>query len=345
MRVGVVILPQFSWSEARARWKSLEDRGFAHGWTYDHLAWRDLSEQDWFGTIPDPDRRGHGDHARLRLGTWVTSPNFRHPVTLAKDLMTLDDISGGRVIVGMGAGGTGWDATVLGQQPLTPGQRVDRLAEFVTLTDLLLTNAETTWQGDYFQADRARMIPAGSRARIPLIVAANGPTHHADRRRRGRLGDHRTGIDRRDHRSVVGRRRGSGFQRFEDTADKAGRDPATMDRYLNLDSAPVLSVSSIDAFTDAAGRAAALGFTDILVHWPRPDGVYAGDDAVLDADRRPAHRRAPGPVLMADHRSDDGDIALTLGDLGAGLLDAGYAVTDVQQLRCAPSAMRTADPI
>ena len=51
-----------------------------------------------------------------------------------------------------------------------------------------------------------------------------------------------------------------------------------MGRYLNLDSAPVLSVSSIDAFTDAAGRAAALGFTDILVHWPRPDGVYAGDE-------------------------------------------------------------------
>ena len=47
---------------------------------------------------------------------------------------------------------------------------------------------------------------------------------------------------------------------------------------------------------------------------------------------------------MADHRSDDGDIALTLGDLGAGLLDAGYAVTDVQQLRCARSAMRNGRP-
>ena len=44
----------------------------------------------------------------------------------------------------------------------------------------------------------------------------------------------------------------------------------------------MLSVSSIDAFTDAAGRAAALGFTDVLVHWPRPAGIYAADDAVLD---------------------------------------------------------------
>ena len=280
MRVGVVILPQFSWTEARARWKSLEDRGFAHGWTYDHLAWRDLSEQNWFGTIPTLTAAATAT-TTLRLGTWVTSPNFRHPVTLAKDLMTLDDISGGRVVVGIGAGGTGWDATVLGQEPLTPGQRVQRLAEFVTLTDLLLRQPETSWQGDYFQADRARMIPAGSRARIPLIVAANGP--RTMRIAAGADGWATTGPESTDASTQQWWDEVGGLvERFESIATQAGRDPSSMDRYLNLDSAPVLSVSSIGAFTDAAGRAAALGFTDILVHWPRPEGVYAADDAVLD---------------------------------------------------------------
>lgn len=280
MRVGVVILPQFSWVEARARWKSLEDRGFAHGWTYDHLAWRDLSEQNWFGTIPTLTAAATAT-STLRLGTWVTSPNFRHPVTLAKDLMTLDDISGGRVIVGIGAGGTGWDATVLGRQPLSPGQRVQRLAEFVTLTDLLLRQSETSWQGDYFQADRARMIPAGSRARIPLIVAANGP--RTMRIAAGADGWATTGPESTDTGTEQWWDAVGGLvARFESTAEQVGRDPSSMDRYLNLDSAPVLSVSSLGAFTDAAGRAAALGFTDILVHWPRPEGVYAGDDAVLD---------------------------------------------------------------
>ncbi len=280
MRVGVVILPQFTWPEARARWKSLEDRGFAHGWTYDHLAWRELSEQNWFGTIPTLTAVATAT-STLQLGTWVTSPNFRHPVTLAKDLMTLDDISGGRVIIGVGAGGTGWDATVLGQQPLTPGQRVTRLAEFVTLTDLLLRQPDTTWHGDYFRAERARMIPAGSRARIPLIVAANGP--RTMRIAAGADGWATTGGESTDADTQQWWDAVAGLvAKFESTADKSGRDPASMARYLNLDSAPVLSVGSIDAFTDAAGRAAALGFTDILVHWPRPDGVYAGDDAVLD---------------------------------------------------------------
>src|SRR6476646_8229465 len=115
MRVGVVILPQFSWPEARARWASLEQRGFAHGWTYDHLSWRDLKDEPWFGTLP----------------TLLAA-------TTAKDLMTIDDVAGGRLIAAIGAGGTGWDATVLGQDKLTPRQRVARLAEFVTLTDLLL---------------------------------------------------------------------------------------------------------------------------------------------------------------------------------------------------------------
>jgi alkanesulfonate monooxygenase SsuD/methylene tetrahydromethanopterin reductase-like flavin-dependent oxidoreductase (luciferase family) len=280
MRVGVVILPQFSWPEARARWKSLEDRGFAHGWTYDHLAWRELAEQPWFGTIPTLTAAATAT-STLRLGTWVTSPNFRHPVTLAKDLMTLDDISGGRVIVGVGAGGTGWDATVLGQQPLTPGQRAARLAEFVELLDLLLTQPDTSWHGEYFHAERARMIPAGSRARIPLVVAANGPKTMRIAARADAWAT--TGPESTDAGTEQWWASVTGLtERFEDIARQAGRDPGAVDRYLNLDSAPVLSVSSIGAFTDAAGRAAGLGFTDVLVHWPRPEGIYAADDAVLD---------------------------------------------------------------
>jgi alkanesulfonate monooxygenase SsuD/methylene tetrahydromethanopterin reductase-like flavin-dependent oxidoreductase (luciferase family) len=258
----------------------LEDRGFAHGWSYDHLAWRTLAEQDWFGTIPELAAVA-AVTSRLGIGTWVTSPNFRHPVTLAKDLLTLDDISGGRIIAGMGAGGIGWDATVLGGSVLPPRQRVDRLAEFVTLTDLLLSQPETSWQGEYFQAEHARMIPAGSRARIPLVVAANGPRTM----RIAATADAwaTTGPESTDATSEQWWNSIAGLvERFEAIATQAGRDPATMGRYLDLDSAPVLSVSSIDAFTDAAGRAAALGFTDVVVHWPRTDGVYAGDDAVLD---------------------------------------------------------------
>lgn len=281
MRIGVVILPQFTWTEARARWRSLEERGFAHGWTYDHLSWRDLKDEPWFGTMPTLVAAATAT-TTLRVGTWVMSPNYRHPVTTAKDLMTLDDVAGGRLIAAIGAGGTGWDASVLGQPALSPRQRVARLDEFVTLTDLLLRHPDTTWRGEWYQAVDAKMIPAGSRSRIELVVAGNGPRTIGIAAGRAD-GWATTGPESEDVTTDEWWSRVAGLvRRLEDAAARAGRDPATLRRYLNLDSAPVLSVSSLAAFTDAAGRAAELGFTDAVIHWPRPGGIYAADERVLD---------------------------------------------------------------
>ncbi|HZI97226.1 MAG TPA: LLM class flavin-dependent oxidoreductase, partial [Actinomycetales bacterium] len=110
MRIGVVVLPQQRWAEAAARWRALEDMGFDHAWTYDHLAWRSLADEPWFATVPTLTAAALVT-SRIRLGTWVASPNYRHPVTFAKELMSLDDVSGGRFELGIGAGGIGFDAT------------------------------------------------------------------------------------------------------------------------------------------------------------------------------------------------------------------------------------------
>lgn len=79
-------------------------------------------------------------------------------MTLAKELISLDDISGGRVTLGIGAGGSGFDATALGQEPWTPRQRADRFAEFVPLLDRLLTEGSVSYQGDFYAAHEARGI-------------------------------------------------------------------------------------------------------------------------------------------------------------------------------------------
>src|SRR5699024_10511706 len=107
--------------------------------------------------------------------TWVASPNFRHPVPFAKDVMGLDDISEGRLLLGVGAGGTGFDAEVLGP-PVTPRVRADRFEEFVELLDVLLRDPVTTWSGTHFEAHGARMLPGCvQQPRVPFVVAANGP--------------------------------------------------------------------------------------------------------------------------------------------------------------------------
>src|SRR5690348_13376960 len=105
LRVGVVILPDLSWEGSRRRWREAEQRGFHAAWTYDHLSWRTLRDGPWHGAVPLL-AAAAGVTERIRLGTLVTSPNFRHPALLAKDVMTLDHISGGRFELGIGAGGT-----------------------------------------------------------------------------------------------------------------------------------------------------------------------------------------------------------------------------------------------
>ena len=114
--VGIVLLPQERWPQARRALAAGRGVGFDHAWTYDHLAWRTLADEPWFATVPLL-AAAAAVTERIRLGTWVAGPNFRHPVPFAKDVMGLDDVSGGRLLLGLGAGGAGWDAGVLGPPP------------------------------------------------------------------------------------------------------------------------------------------------------------------------------------------------------------------------------------
>ena len=119
MRLGVVVLPELPWSQAREQWQQLDTWGYHSAWTYDHLAWRSLADGPWYATVPTLAAAALAT-TTIRLGTFVASPNFRHPVPFAKELMSLDDLSGGRFQLGVGAGGGGFDAAVLGDPELTP---------------------------------------------------------------------------------------------------------------------------------------------------------------------------------------------------------------------------------
>lgn len=282
MRVGIVLLPQHGWSEAAERWRRAEAYGFDTAYTYDHLAWRDLGGEPWFATVPTLVAAATVT-SRVRLGTWVASPNFRHPVPFAKELMSLDDVSGGRLVLGVGAGGTGLDAEVLGQPELTPGQRVRRLDEFVTLLDLLLTGDEVTWRGEHFQAIGARMVPGPvQRPRPPFVVAANGPRAMRVAVRHGQGWATTGATPPGDGYEAWWRGVRDQLARLDDACLAVGRQPTTLERYLSVDASGAFSLASLEAFLDMVGRAGDLGAHEVVVHWPRPSRHYVGDEAVLD---------------------------------------------------------------
>src|SRR4051794_12264193 len=278
MRIGIVILPDERWSVAGRRWQRAEEYGFDHAWTYDHLGWRDLADGTWFDAVPTLTAAAMVTR-RIRLGTFVASPNFRHPVHFTREITALDDISQGRLLLGVGAGGTGFDSAVLGAAELTPRERLDRFTEFLSLLTQLLDNDKADFAGTYYRAVDARSLPGPvQRPHPPLVVAANGPRAL---RLAARYGDGwvTTGAQAQDDEAAWWRSVAEVSARFGDAAAAAGR---TVDRYLNLDSSPVFSLSSADAFTDAVGRAAELGFTDVMTHWPRRSSWYAGDEKVLE---------------------------------------------------------------
>jgi alkanesulfonate monooxygenase SsuD/methylene tetrahydromethanopterin reductase-like flavin-dependent oxidoreductase (luciferase family) len=303
-----LILPVYPWREGRHVWREAEDLGFHAAYTYDHLSWRTFRDGPWFGAVPTLTAAAAATD-RLRLDTMVTSPNFRHPVTLAKDVMTLDDVSGGRVTIGIGAGGVGFDAAVLGQTPWTTAERTERFEEFVPLLDRLLTDGDTTYHGKHYSAYEARMLPGCvQRPRVPLAVAATGPRGLALAARHGQAwittGPARKG-DETDPALIPGivADQLAGLAR---ACGAAGRDPAELSRILLTGFTQEHPLRSVDAFVEFAHRYAALGIDEIVVHRPVPgtcfdpgQGVYeklpAAVAAAFAGHAEPAAGRPAGP--------------------------------------------------
>ncbi|WPO72706.1 MULTISPECIES: LLM class flavin-dependent oxidoreductase [unclassified Streptomyces] len=290
LRLSTVILPVRRWHEGgRDQWLRAEELGFHAAYTYDHLAWRSFRDGPWFGAVPTLTAAAAATE-RLRLGTLVTSPNFRHPVTLAKELISLDDISGGRITLGIGAGGNGFDATTLlkkDQEPWTPRERADRFGEFVPLLDRLLTEDSVTYEGTFYSATEARDIPGCvQRPRLPFAVAATGPRGLRLAARHGQAwvttGDPKlfeAGTPEQSREAIRGQ-----IEKLDKACADIGRDVAELDKVLLTGFTPDRNrpLESLDAFVDFAGKHAELGFTEIVVHAPIPDSDFAADQAVFE---------------------------------------------------------------
>jgi alkanesulfonate monooxygenase SsuD/methylene tetrahydromethanopterin reductase-like flavin-dependent oxidoreductase (luciferase family) len=284
MRFGAVILPDQRWSEGGWRWRRAEELGFDHAWTYDHLAWRSLRDAAWMAAVPTLTAAALTT-TRIRLGPLVSSANFRHPIPFAKELMTLDDVSDGRLDVGIGAGGEGWDAAMLGHEPWSTGERSARFAEFVELTDLVLRQPATSRAGLYYSADGARNVPGcRQRPRVPFTIAATGPRGMRLAAEYGQTwvttgdGDETEMLAPPDGARLVRRQ----MQRLDDACHAIGRHPSSLSRMVLTGLQLEAGMDSAERFRDAVGCYEEAGVTDFSVHWPRPDPPFDGDQALFE---------------------------------------------------------------
>jgi probable F420-dependent oxidoreductase len=177
VKVGVQ-LPEVErhvrWAELADMARVAEDAGFDSLWVGDHLLY----------DFPDGTRRGPWEAwtvlaalaavtDRVELGPFVAATSFHNPAMLAKKAATLDEISGGRLILGLGAG---WNRTEYEAFGFPYDHRVSRFEEAFNIVRRLLAGEEVTFSGAYYRVDGCLIDPPGPRpGGIPLLVGSLSP--------------------------------------------------------------------------------------------------------------------------------------------------------------------------
>ncbi len=117
-----------------------------------------------------------GATSTLKLGTYVLNVGVRDPLSIASDAATVDVISQGRMVLGLGAGHTPAEWTMTGRDFPSAGARVGRLAETVDVVIRLLAGEVVTHHGTYLDVDEAYLLaPRPVQDRMPLLIGGNGP--------------------------------------------------------------------------------------------------------------------------------------------------------------------------
>jgi alkanesulfonate monooxygenase SsuD/methylene tetrahydromethanopterin reductase-like flavin-dependent oxidoreductase (luciferase family) len=190
---------------------------------------------------------------RIRLGTAVTNVSTRHPAMLAKQVATVDCISGGRIDLGLGPGFYEREHQWLGIPFLTPGGRIARFREAVDIVDRLLRDRSLSYQGEYYQLDDAPFVPAQvQQPRPPFTIAADGKkalrvvADYADIWLT--LGKHGATLEE-SAQSVYER-----SQLLDEYCAEIGREPGTVERAYFSGIAVEFPFVSPDAFEEFVGR-------------------------------------------------------------------------------------------
>jgi alkanesulfonate monooxygenase SsuD/methylene tetrahydromethanopterin reductase-like flavin-dependent oxidoreductase (luciferase family) len=284
VQVGLVILPSDRWREAKAQWQWADAAGFATAWTYDHIRWGGMPDGPWHAAVPVL-AAAAGVTKRIRLGTLVATPNFRHPVTLARDALALDDLSDGRLDLGLGPGSVGPDATALGQDAWSTSERMQRFDDFLRVLRPIIDGASatrTTIDSAHYSAVEVPSTPGALQSPLPLTIAAGGAKGFRLVAAYGQqwvtIGP--TGTSPRTADSVLdaARRQCDGLA---SACKEFGRDESSLGKVLLF--TPVEPVvGSVDQFDELVAPYVELGFDQFVLHHPEQTGPYGGSCRVFE---------------------------------------------------------------
>ena len=185
---------------------------------------------------------------RVRIGTLVSPTSVHHPALLAKRAATIDRLSGGRMVLGLGAGWQINEHHAYGIELEPPGKRVSRFDESIQIVRSMLSAESTTFHGAYYDVTDAPCDPKPVQSPLPLLVGTRSPrmlritARHADE-----WNTWGTPEQAAMHRAAL-----------IETCHEVGRDPATVRTSVN-------ALVDLDGSASPPGRAALFGSAQQLV--------------------------------------------------------------------------------
>jgi len=175
MKVGIQ-LPEVerevSWSEVREIAIAAEEAGFGSIWVGDHLLFRDagtgvrgpLEAWSLLAALGEATERA-------LIGPLVAATSFHNPAMIAKKAATIDDISGGRLVLGLGAG---WNQPEYAAFGFPFDHRVSRFEEAFKIIRTLIRDGSIDHDGQFYTHRDMELLPR-ARADMPLLIGSNGP--------------------------------------------------------------------------------------------------------------------------------------------------------------------------
>jgi alkanesulfonate monooxygenase SsuD/methylene tetrahydromethanopterin reductase-like flavin-dependent oxidoreductase (luciferase family) len=262
VRFGIVTDQNLPWPTLVERWQLFESLGFDSLWDCDHFIQPSRPTGPYFEAWTLLAALAAVTQ-HIRHGVLVSCNTFRHPALLAKEALTVDHVSNGRLDVGLGAGWYEPEHPMFGVEFPPAAELVERYREAVEIVDRLMRNDTTSYAGRYYQLRDAPMRPRPiQQPRPPLVLAAH---------RRKMLGIVARYADTWNSFGTVSEMRDRNAILDEQCA-AIGRDPGEIVRSLYGWAAMLPSDpwASVDAFQDMVLKYAEAGVTEFLIDQPGP---------------------------------------------------------------------------
>ena len=273
LRFEVLIVPNMPWETVLDRFRCIEALGFDIGGLADHFVDWTNPPNPWFDLWATLGAVAQAT-TTLRLRPCVAQIPLRDPATFARQALTLDHISGGRIELGLGIGLTVDPSyAMMGIANWSNAERVARLKEYLEIVDRMLTREITSYAGKYYTIDEAVMNPRPVQSpRPPIMLAAMGPVMLKRAARCADTWNSLSFLETFDAQLAETRERAA---RIDEHCAAIGRDPATLTRSYTMFDATgrkrggmIAYYESEDAFADMVGRVLELGITEIGLYWP-----------------------------------------------------------------------------